>query len=47
MIAADLTALGWQDGEDFTARVYQGAEHDENFWHARMPEMLAWLWRKD
>lgn len=47
MVADDFTALGWREGEDFATRVYQGAEHDENFWHARMPEMLAWLWRKD
>lgn len=47
MVAADFKALGWREGEDFTARVYEGAEHDENFWRARMPQMLAWLWRKN
>lgn len=44
-VAADFTRLGWKEGEDFTARVFEGAEHDENFWHERMPEMLRWLWR--
>lgn len=47
MLSADLTSRGWHEGEDFTARVYQGAEHDEIFWNQRMPEMLAWLWRED
>ena len=46
-LAADFTRLGWKEGEDFTARVYEGAEHDENFWHERMPEMLRWLWREE
>lgn len=44
-VARDFTANGWVEGRDFTARVYEGAEHDENFWHQRMPEMLEWLWR--
>lgn len=44
-VASDFAAQGWREGEDFTARVYEGAEHDENFWRQRMPEMLAWLWR--
>ncbi|MBD3729608.1 MAG: hypothetical protein IE933_07875 [Sphingomonadales bacterium] len=43
-IAADFAAQGWQEGRDFAARTYPGAEHDENFWRARMPEMLGWLW---
>lgn len=47
MIAEDFTALGWREGEDFTARVYEGAEHDEISWNARLPEMLKWLWRDE
>ena len=46
MVAEDLARLGWREGEDFAARVYDGAEHDEVFWHQRMPEMLRWLWRE-
>lgn len=40
-VAGDFAAAGWAEGRDFTARSFAGAEHDENFWHARMPEMLA------
>ena len=47
MVAHDLSERGWQEGEDYTARVYEGAEHDEIFWNARMAEMLRWLWRED
>lgn len=47
MVAQDLAERGWQEGEDYTARVYEGAEHDENFWNARMAEMLRWLWREE
>ena len=46
-VAEDFKRLGWVEGTDFTARVYQGAEHDENFWRERMPEMLRWLWREE
>ncbi|WJY19046.1 alpha/beta hydrolase-fold protein [Alteriqipengyuania flavescens] len=46
-IAAHLdTMAGWTRDKDFTARVYEGAEHDEIAWNARMAEMLAWLWRE-
>lgn len=44
-VAAGFAANGWREGEHFTARVYEGAEHDEIAWNARMAEMLAWLWR--
>nr|WP_247713300.1 alpha/beta hydrolase-fold protein [Qipengyuania polymorpha] len=47
MVAQDFAERGWQEGEDYTARVYEGAEHDEIFWNARMAEMLRWLWRED
>ena len=45
MVAEDFTTHGWREGDDFTARVYEGAEHDEVSWNARLPEMLKWLWR--
>lgn len=44
-VARDFAAQGWREGQDYTARIYEGAEHDENFWRQRMPEMLGWLWR--
>lgn len=47
MVAQGLAQRGWVEGTDFVARVYRGAEHDELSWHARLPEMLAWLWRAD
>ena len=47
MVAENFTALGWREGEDFTARVYQGAEHDEISWNIRLSEMLNWLWRDE
>jgi predicted alpha/beta superfamily hydrolase len=34
---------GWIKGIDFESRVYQGAEHEENAWAARLPEILAWV----
>ncbi|QZD92198.1 esterase family protein [Qipengyuania xiapuensis] len=46
-VAADFRRLGWQEGEDFTARVYEGAEHDEIAWNRRMPAVLRWLWRDE
>ncbi|MGI9377562.1 MAG: alpha/beta hydrolase [Tsuneonella suprasediminis] len=46
-VAGDFAAAGWRDGADYTARAFPGAEHDENFWRARLPEILRWLWRPD
>ena len=43
-IDADLTALNWQKGRDFTSRTYAGAAHEENAWAARMDDMLGWLY---
>ena len=43
-LAHDFASQGWREGRDYTARVFEGAEHDEVFWHARMAEMLGWLW---
>lgn len=33
----------WVDGRDWSSRVYEGAEHEENAWAQRLPEVLAWL----
>ncbi len=41
-ITPKVTALGWRDGTDFTARAYPGAEHEENAWAARMDDIFGW-----
>ena len=46
-ISEGFRANGWREGEHFVARSYEGAEHDEIAWNARLPEMLAWLWAAD
>lgn len=46
-VAADFRRLGWVEDENFTARVYDGAEHDEIYWNRRLPEVLRWLWREE
>ena len=45
-IDARIAASGWQRGRDWESRVYPGAEHEENAWAARLPEVLGWLLRK-
>ncbi|GEN98385.1 esterase [Novosphingobium sediminis] len=45
-IDGEFAKLGWQRGTDFESRVYPGAEHEENAWAARLPEILAWLLRR-
>lgn len=45
-IDAQFVKLGWQRGADFESRVYPGAEHEENAWAARLPEIFAWLLRR-
>lgn len=34
---------GWTEGKDFRSEVYEGAEHEENAWAARLPAMFEWL----
>ena len=38
-----FTAQGWHRGNDWQSRVYDGAEHEENAWAARLPEILEWV----
>ncbi len=45
MVDAQVSANGWQKDRDFESRVYHGAEHDEDAWAARLPEILGWLLR--
>lgn len=45
MVDTQVRANGWQEGRDFESRVYDGAEHDEDAWAARLPEIFGWLLR--
>lgn len=45
-IDARFAASGWQRGRDWESKVYQGAEHEENAWARRLPEVFGWLLRK-
>ena len=48
VIDAEVKRLGWRPGRDFETRVYQGAEHEENAWAARLDDIFGWLlsdWR--
>lgn len=42
-----FAAAGWQKGRDWQSKVYEGAEHEENAWAARLPEIFGWLLAKD
>lgn len=46
VVDARFVAAGWQKGRDFESRVYDGAEHEENAWAARLPEIFGWLLAK-
>lgn len=45
-IDARMAASGWQRGRDWQSKVYEGAEHEENAWARRLPEVFGWLLRK-
>ena len=47
VVDARFMAAGWQKGRDWESRVYEGAEHEENAWAARLPEIFGWLLAKD
>lgn len=42
IIDGEIRRLGWTDRQ-FASRVYDGAEHEENAWAKRLPEIFAWL----
>ncbi|QEA17527.1 hypothetical protein FRF71_08625 [Novosphingobium ginsenosidimutans] len=44
-IDARFAASGWQRGRDWESKVYEGAEHEENAWARRLPEVFGWLLR--
>lgn len=46
VVDARFAAAGWQRGRDWESRVYEGAEHEENAWAARLPEIFGWLLAK-
>jgi enterochelin esterase-like enzyme len=46
VIDARFAKAGWQKGRDWESKVYEGAEHEENAWAARLPEIFGWLLRK-
>lgn len=45
-VDARLAASHWRRGRDWQSKVYQGAEHEENAWARRLPELFSWLLRK-
>ena len=40
-----LAERGWKEGRDWQGKVYPGAEHEENAWARRLPEIFGWLLR--
>ena len=38
-----LLEQGFEEGQDFLYRVYDGANHNEASWRARLDDQLAWL----
>ena len=45
-IDARFAASAWQRGRDWESREYPGAEHEENAWARRLPEIFSWLLRQ-
>lgn len=42
-IDAQLEATGWVRGTHWESRFYPGAEHEENAWARRLPEVFRWV----
>lgn len=42
-VDAGIAEAGWPRGSAWESRVYEGAEHEENTWAARLPEVLRWV----
>lgn len=38
-----MAGTTWRRGRDWESRIYDGAEHEENAWAARLPDVLDWL----
>lgn len=45
-VEAGIAAKGWKRGRDWQGKTYEGAEHEENAWARRLPEVFTWLLRK-
>lgn len=45
-LRAALTAQGLKEGEDFIMRAYDGADHNETSWRARLKDPLRFLYGK-
>jgi hypothetical protein len=41
-----ITAKGWKPGRNWQGTVYPGAEHEENAWALRLPEIFTWVLHK-
>ncbi len=41
-----LASTKWKRGRDWESNVFEGAEHEENAWARRLPEVFGWLLRK-
>ncbi|MXP47422.1 hypothetical protein GRI43_08515 [Altererythrobacter luteolus] len=46
-IEKSFMAAGWNKGTDWRSEQYDGAEHEENAWAERLPEVLGWLLAKE
>lgn len=46
-INKSFEAAGWVNGTDWRSEQYDGAEHEENPWAERLPEVLGWLLAKE
>ncbi len=46
-IDKSFEAAGWSRGLDWRSEQYDGAEHEENAWAERLPEVLGWLLAKE
>ena len=44
-LAAWLRRQGWREGSDFVVKRYEGSDHNEAAWRARMDDVLAFLYR--
>lgn len=42
VIDGEIRRLGWNERQ-FESKVYEGAEHEENAWARRLPEIFGWL----
>lgn len=46
-IDTSFEAAGWVKGTDWRSEQFDGAEHEENAWADRLPDVLGWLLAKE